>query len=263
MIGEIESISAGPERSTTEIALEGIIPSILVDEKPVKLSITNQDAESLEETCIVELHNNDRKIISFLQQDSGSYRYTFNGLVRQLKIHPQSLARSLRRLIELRIIQKSNDGYKLRESRLLQGATGKLYDEKTAMDDRTKRNFIQLIQAHIPISSANDEIVRNLIGKRFGNLRWLGLVEGKNEYCLRWINNESSILVVVHIVSCYLTVETNALTDMDKVEAIAGGCRIFGKVIGLMNSSSVAYSVFPFDYCEPVASHQKHQNQRI
>lgn len=66
------------------------------------------------------LHTNDLKILSFLQNgdeedddDCKNSQYTFNGLMRKLNMHQQTLATSLQRLQKLGLIIKLDTGYKL------------------------------------------------------------------------------------------------------------------------------------------------------
>ena len=59
-----------------------------------------------------EFHNNDSKILSLLNQQTGSY-YSFKGLMRKLNLHQQSLTRALGRLEHLGLIRRSEHGYKL------------------------------------------------------------------------------------------------------------------------------------------------------
>ena len=48
-----------------------------------------------------ELHDNDNKILLLLKALNGDPSYTFNGSVRELNMHQQSLSRSIKRLIDL------------------------------------------------------------------------------------------------------------------------------------------------------------------
>ena len=56
---------------------------------------------------------NDSKILSVLDGEVGSKYYSFTGLMRKLNLHQQSLVRSLKRLQDLGLIDRSRMGYKL------------------------------------------------------------------------------------------------------------------------------------------------------
>jgi predicted transcriptional regulator len=231
-----------------DIALEETISSVTDNNNKKRLQqllIKDESIDVLEQACIAELHNNDFKILSFLLQEGGRYQYTFNGLARKLEIHQQSLARSLHRLIELRLIEKSNDGYRLKKKpNTMQRITEETRQSKevVAPDSvSSKKPYTQLTHAYLPLVSINDAMVHNLIGKRFGNLLWAGLIDdgdNGNGYRLQWTGNESPFLIVMNITSGYLTIETNAVRDKEKVEATVGACRIFERVLSLMREKA-------------------------
>src|SRR5574340_1296776 len=87
---------------------------IKVDDKMVQIIIDNSPDVSLDDFQI-----NDKKVLSLLNQDSdvNDNQYTFNGLVRKLGIHQQSLARSLHRLENAGLVKKTDYGYKLKIGR--------------------------------------------------------------------------------------------------------------------------------------------------
>jgi DNA-binding HxlR family transcriptional regulator len=58
------------------------------------------------------LHANDSKILLLMAQDTRS-NYSFKGLIRKLNLHQQSLSRALIRLEDMKLIEKSNIGYRL------------------------------------------------------------------------------------------------------------------------------------------------------
>ena len=64
---------------------------VKVDDKMVQIII-----DSLSDISLDDFQINDKKVLSLLNQDSNvnDNQYTFNGLVRRLGLHQQSLARS-------------------------------------------------------------------------------------------------------------------------------------------------------------------------
>ena len=63
------------------------------------------------------LHDNDNKILGVLKGDAnGDPVYSFNGLVRELNLHQQSLSRSIKRLMVLGLVEQIRDyGFRLTE----------------------------------------------------------------------------------------------------------------------------------------------------
>ena len=93
---------------------------IFTDEKSKQILIQKEQKEygnnvRIEDSLhIIDdgLHINDSKILSLMAQETRS-NYSFKGLIRKLNLHQQSLTRALIRLEDLKLIEKSNIGYKL------------------------------------------------------------------------------------------------------------------------------------------------------
>jgi biotin operon repressor len=176
---------------------------------------------------INDFHNNDNKILSLLNQHTGSY-FSFKGLMRKLNLHQQSLTRALNRLEQLGLIQRSVNGYKLnkREQKCAIGAP-----------DKSKRSeYKQLLQTYIPTGIQTEEIVRALNGRWFNRIRWIGLMESEIGYMLQWINEDNTFQINVRIIWDHIIIETNAISDEDKIEAMVGSCKIFEQITKLLQT---------------------------
>jgi hypothetical protein len=187
---------------------------------------------------IEEFHDNDSKILSLLNQRTGSY-YSFKGLMRKLNLHQQSLTRALGRLEQLGLIQRSVNGYKLNknEQKSAQGVTG-MFAEK-----RKPSEYKHLLQAYIPPGIEAKEIVHKLSGRWFGRIRWIGLMESETSYMLQWINEDNSFQINVRIIWDHIIIETNANSDKDKIEAMVGSCKIFEQITKLLQTRLQEYAV--------------------
>jgi DNA-binding transcriptional ArsR family regulator len=195
---------------------------------------------------INDFHNNDTKILSFLNQETGA-NYSFKGLLRKLNLHQQSLTRALNRLEDLGLIEKSSLGYKLSkngESIMTLSTKSNLEKRAGALEEgeeeevgKKKNGYVQLLQTYVPIDIKSDEIVHALIGKWFNNLRWIGMIESQTgEYMLQWINDNNTFQIVLRVISKYLIIETNANSDKEKVEAMIGSYRIFEQITKILRS---------------------------
>ena len=192
-----------------------------------------------------DFHNNDTKILSFLNQETGA-NYSFKGLLRKLNLHQQSLTRALSRLEDLGLIEKSSLGYKLsKNGESIMTLSTKSNSEKRvgALEEgeeeeeveKKKNGYVQLLQTYVPIDIKSDEIVHALIGKWFNNLRWIGMIESETgEYMLQWINDNNTFQIILRIISKYLIIETNANSDKEKVEAMIGSYRIFEQITKIL-----------------------------
>ncbi|MDE1769631.1 MAG: hypothetical protein KGI28_03620 [Thaumarchaeota archaeon] len=205
---------------------------VKVDEKLVQIIIDHSSDVSLD-----DFQTNDKKVLSILNQDSdlNGSQYTFNGLVRKLGIHQQSLARSLHRLESAGLVQKTDYGYKLTKN------LDSILVKKSRIDleNLSKRishqytPFEQIIQLYLPTTIPVEDVVNKLLGKWFGTLRWMGIVEGDGGYVLQWASNDK-YHVNLKLVSRYAIVESDAQGAVLKSEATINAHRILEQITKLL-----------------------------
>jgi DNA-binding Lrp family transcriptional regulator len=202
----------------------------------VQLIIDDSSGISLD-----DFQANDKKILSILNQDNdlSDNRYTFNGLARKLGMHQQSLSRSLHRLENSGLVERSEAGY--RPSKNLRSILVKSsrLDLENLSEKISKPNlqFVQVLQLYIPTTVEVEEIVNKLVGKWFGNLRWIGLIGGDGGYVLQWTSGDK-FQVNLKIVSRYAIVESNAIGDKSKAEAMVSAYRIFEQITKVFQNKS-------------------------
>lgn len=190
------------------------------------------------EDVISDIHNNDSKVLGLLNETGSNY--SFKGIMRKLEIHQQSLARSLHRLEQMGLVQRSENGYRL--STVGESAASKLHRQALP-----KREYLQLLQTYIPIASVRPlEIVQSLIGKWFKHLRWIGMIAGGTGYTLQWASDEGTFQVNLKIISDYIVIETNASSEHDKVQAMVGSYAIYEHIAKLLQTKVGAYSIQSF-----------------
>ncbi len=150
-------------------------------------------------TC--DLRQNDNRILSLFSKDSGSI-YSFRGLMRNLNIHQQSLARALDRLVDLGLIERSYIGFRL---------------------------------------TKNGRSIASVVGKWFDKLRWAGMINEGSLYVLQWVSVENGtqsspngtitdttppFQVNLRVMSDYIIIESNAVTTREKVDAMIASYKI-------------------------------------
>ena len=203
-----------------------------VDDKLVQIVIDNSPDVSLD-----DFQANDKKVLSLLKQDSdiNDSQYTFNGLVRKLGIHQQSLTRSLHRLENAGLVKKTEYGYKLTKN--LDSVLVK--KSRIDLENLSKRishqfaPFEQIIQLYIPTNVKVEDLVNKLLGKWFGTLRWIGIVEGDGGYVLQWTSNDK-YHINLKLVSRYAIVESDASGAKLKIEATINAHRILEQIAKLL-----------------------------
>jgi hypothetical protein len=95
--------------------------------------------------------------------------------------------------------------------------------------------------------------VHSLIGKWFKSLRWGGLIENETECVLQWISDDNSFQINLRVMSGYVTIETNATSDKEKIEAMAGSCRIFEQIIRILQNRFMDTVFYPINLIYDVA----------
>lgn len=180
--------------------------------KTAQIIVSQEDSPSAS-----DFHNNDSKVLTILNE-AGS-NYSFKGLMRKLNLHQQSLSRALHRLEEMGLVEKTQEGYKLRKMNL-----PNLQRQPKGTD------YMQLLQTYIPVNVKASEVVRHLVGKWFKNLRWLGMIESATGYTLQWASEDGTFQINLRLISDYIVIETNASTEREKVQSMAGSYAIYQQI---------------------------------
>ena len=175
-----------------------------------------------------ELHDNDNKILLLLKSAAnGDPSYTFNGLVRELNMHQQSLSRSIKRLIDLGLIEQiKHYGFRLTKlGRHLGMAT-------TSMNSNNKdRKYTQLAYLDMHFTKFDiDRITSKLTGKWFENLRWVGKINDSGVSILKWKRFDNSFGINVTIMQGSLVIESDASLQKEIIEA----ARTIPKIIAMV-----------------------------
>src|SRR5436309_3840169 len=240
----MENTETGAEKEDKAIGEK----EITVDDKIVQIVIDDTTGISLD-----DFHTNDKKVLSLLNQDSdiNDKRYTFNGLARKLVMHQQSLSRALHRLEDAGLVQRTENGYKL--SKNLRSILVK--KSRIDLENLSKRiskqylQFTQILQLYIPTTVKTEQVVNRLVGKWFGNLRWIGLVEGDGGYVLQWANTDK-YQVNLKIISRYAIIESNAVGEKNKADAMMSAYRILEQITKTLKTEtdkSYRKSLDPFN----------------
>lgn len=186
--------------------------------KTAQLLVSEEEPVSLQ-----DLHSNDTKVLALLNEVGSNY--SFRGLMRRLNLHQESLSRALHRLEEVGLVEKTMAGYKLSKPA---GAVARPGQRPKGSD------YMQLLQTYIPINVKPVEVVRQLVGKWFKNLRWLGMIESATGYTLQWTSEDGSFQINLRLISDYIVIETNASTEKEKVQSMAGSYAIYQQITKVM-----------------------------
>ena len=211
-----------------------------------------------------DLRNNDKKILSLLNEEMWS-TYSFKALERKLDIHQQSLARALKRLVDLDLIERTPAGYKLIKKNIFLSNTipenTQLSEEQKEEPEmfeagKSRKRFNQLIQVCIPIRNNTELVASQLVGKWFGSLRWFGLIKKETGLTLQWVainkyNSNKLFQVNVNIVSEYIVIESNAVSDKEKIEAMSSSNRIVSEITKILQRNPQQECEIPDEFTMP------------
>ena len=189
---------------------------------------------------IDDLRDPDINILKVLldnKDENSISTFSFSGLKIKLNLHQEILSRSLRRLKELKLIKKTESGYILTPSSKL------LFPKLGNTSQMKKRKTTQIIQIHIPFK-ISDQLVKDLIGKWHGNLRWIGIIQNIIGYKLKWKDIENFIEITMNISDNDIVIEINDDSPSNIIKAFKHSTKILDWVSSMaMENNLLMYSI--------------------
>lgn len=172
---------------------------------------------------ITDLRQTDIDILNILSGNKVENTITilsFNGLKIRLNVHQEKLSRSLKRLKQLELIEKTQTGYK-------STITGKkIFSRLFKTKQHTSRKNIQILEMYLPFKVLNKKVVDTIEGRWFGNLRWIGIIQSLTGYQLQWRDIENFIEITLHISDNNIIVETNDNNPLHMSKAFSYSTKI-------------------------------------
>jgi len=124
----------------------------------------------------------DERVLSTLQGFAG--RVAFSGLRRVLGTHPESLSRALRRLEREGLVERVDGGYRA-------------LARPPTVDPRSDQGLRSIAEIDLPPGSSPRAVLGRLVGRWFGTLRWVGLLERPEGELLAWAGREGGGLILL------------------------------------------------------------------
>lgn len=144
------------------------------------------------------LEERERSVLAELSREMDAW-VTFQGLRRQLGVHQQALARTLRRLETQGMLAHDGRGYQLTD----RGSAAL----RSARPAQGRREGLPVLQALLPPHVQPSDVARHLARRWFGDLRWYGESEGPGESSLHWMAGRARVTVRIASGSVHLEVE--------------------------------------------------------
>lgn len=150
--------------------------------------------------------------------EEGDSVIAFQGLKRKLGIHQETLSRLLARLQRDGLIEKSQEGYRIRR--------------KTAihLPEANRELTLDLINSYLPPSMNLDGFTGGLKGSWFGMLRWLKYVENGSEKILTWITEDGDVQIDMKISDLSMVIQARAKENVDVKKVVIAAHELYGHV---------------------------------
>lgn len=166
------------------------------------------------------LSDRDAGVVETIGQ-AGLSAFTFDGLRRLAGMHPETLSRSLERLEEQGIIERSPEGYSTTEK-----AKGLLSAHYNPGDERR----VPLLHTFLPIGVSVQEVVTALRGRWFDQMRWVGISESEDGIVLKWVTDDGSALVDAKLSMSQLDVEARVRKGTDFKVAVRAAHQLMTRI---------------------------------
>jgi hypothetical protein len=178
-------------------------------------------------TNVLELKEQDIDVIHVIHIENLTY-FTFEGLKRRLKIHPETLSRILTRLTDDEILEKTDKGYSLTTK-------GKHLLEQQNHQSTPAR--VPVLQSFVPPELSVDKIASDLKGKWFGSLRWLGYSLSEEAVELKWITTNGEIIVSAFFTDGMLQIYSKAISETDFSARLSVSYQLMGYITKLISKA--------------------------
>jgi DNA-binding MarR family transcriptional regulator len=178
---------------------------------------------------ISELDLKDRDIsLLHIVEEEDLTNFTFEGLKRRLKIHPEKLSRILSRLLSQEIVEKRNNGY------VLTAKAKKILKSKPSESHTIN---VSLLQTFLPPKISINKIIDTLQNKWFGQLRWLGHSETKKGITLKWITTDGKNIISATFYQGKLQIFGKTVSNNNLNDALDASHQLMGYITKLITST--------------------------
>ncbi len=164
-----------------------------------------------------DLDDREREVLKLLSSEQNAY-FSFQGLRRRLGLHQETLTRTLKRLEQARVIERSPDGYKLKGN----GYTFTVQTNQTLAK--------AIIDACLPSQVDVTVLFQKLRGRWFSNFRWLGYSHDGTQLSMSWISEDGRLQLQARISGGKITIGADSYTNQNESEQIAAAYQLFDHI---------------------------------
>jgi len=165
------------------------------------------------------LDDREREVLRLLSREQNTY-FSFQGLKRRLGLHQETLTRTLKRLEEAHVIDRSSEGYRLRNP-------DNVYSFNIHADEGYAK---PIIDAYLPTDVDVTILFQKLRGHWFGRFRWLGYSQDGNRLSMTWISEDGQMQVQARIGGGKIAITADPISNTDEPRRIAAAYQLFDHV---------------------------------
>jgi len=167
----------------------------------------------------VDLDDRELEVLKLLSSEQNAH-FSFQGLRRRLGFHQETLTRTLKRLEDAQAIERSPDGYKLRNAG----------DSFSFTVPTSAPNSKPIVEAYLPTQVDVTILFQRLRGRWFGNFRWLGYSHDGNMLSMSWISEDGRMQLQARITGGRITIGADTYANYNETEQMAAAYQLFDHI---------------------------------
>jgi DNA-binding transcriptional ArsR family regulator len=163
-----------------------------------------------------ELDFRQREVLSALSEEEKA-TYSFQGLRRKLGLHQEMLSRTLDRLEEQNLVERTEDGYRISLDRHASrtGVAGSALIET------------RVVTAHLPNEVNPNLVLGSLKGRWFSEFRWLGYSANTSSLTMSWISGDGRVQLRAKLLKNTLMIDALCCSVIEKDRAMRSAFDLF------------------------------------
>jgi DNA-binding HxlR family transcriptional regulator len=176
---------------------------------------------------IPELSDRDAEIVQRIERE-GLSAFTFDGLKRLTRAHPETLSRALERLEEQGMVVKTPTGYAITEKAKSLASPVPAYSDV---------GHVPLLHTLLPYDTDPRVFIEALKGKWFDRLRWVGESYTNDGIVLKWVTEDGAVQVDARFSPGQLDIDARAREGSELNSAVKAAHQLMNRISRLYSSA--------------------------
>lgn len=168
----------------------------------------------------------DAEVVRAIEEEGLSV-FTFDGLRRITRSHPETLSRTLERLEGDGLVVRTPEGYSL---------TGKAKEGFGPKQAASATRTVPILHTFLPYDASAGKIIAALKGRWLDNIRWVGMADSDDGLVMKWVTDDGSAIVDARFSLGQLDIEAKVADDSDLPKAVRAAHQLVGRISRLYAS---------------------------